>query len=325
MTGDGWPQWETLPTDLLFPEVKEELVVEDVAEEVLPDPVIVLPRVPTKMEMLVDLGVPTEGLAFDGKGNLFLSTTDGRILKVTSALQVQEFVRLLPTDKPSMAGNAGLTLGPDNALYVARYQADRIERVPLNDPSAVTVFLEGMDGPNSLLFDSEGTFWFTASGMDTDDGFVGRLDAEGNIVRVVEPVVYANGLALTADRKTLYYTSTDPGSVHKVALTEALVAGVPELVSDSANLSIADGLLLVPANQAGEQGLLFAAGFGMGYVVGFVLNIGADMVVASMPDDAIPVGTASLAWGRGAGFSRTTIYATNLLQNGLYAVDLGEP
>lgn len=271
-----------------------------------------LPDSPLELTVFAELPVPVEGLVFDGLGHLYLSSNDGRVLVVSAEGSVEEFAQLLAVDDPSEIGNAGITLGPDGALYVCRYGADRIERIPLDDPASITVFAEGIDGPNTVLFDHAGRMWFTSSGLDSEAGFVGRILEDGTVVRVIEPIVYANGLAVSSDGTTLYYSSSDPGSVHKVILDEAGNALSDELFSDSPQLMVADGLL------PGPQGMLFVAAWGTGQIVALVAGEAVPVATTA----GLAMGTATLAWGAGDGFSSTAIYATNLVQNKLFMVEL---
>ncbi len=280
--------------------------------------VIHLPESPVVPVLLSDsLPAAVEGLAFDGKGSLFLGGVDGKVYRMDAAGNVEAYVDLLPVEEGVLAGTAGLAHGPDGALYVCRYSANRVERVLLGDSPEVEVFLDGIVAPNTLLFDSEGSLWFTSSGSQTDGepGYVGRLDAEGHPEVVVPDVVYANGLAFSPDGAVLYFTSTDPGSLLKAELDDQGAPGPVEVVCDSKDLAVADGLAVSP------DGTVFVAGFGTGTLYAWTGN---DLVgVAKDPSGLGIVGIASLAWGQGEGFSPTALYVTNLVKPVLAVVELG--
>lgn len=71
-------------------------------------------------------------------------------------------------------------------------------------------------GPNDLVFDRDGNFWFTDLGKrrarDMDRGFVYWARADGSEIReVAGPLVTPNGIGLSPDEKTLYVAETDTG------------------------------------------------------------------------------------------------------------------
>jgi len=154
----------------------------------------------------------------------------------------------------------------------------------------------------------------TSSGDKEHAGFVARLAPDKSLEVVVAGIVYANGLALSPDERTLYFTSTDPGSLHAAALDDEGMAGEVLLLADAPELSVADGLAVA------ADGTLFVAGFGTGRI--FAWRNGALTTVAHDPTPPGLMGVASLALGAGPGFSPTALYATNLLQPRLAIIEL---
>ena len=152
--------------------------------------------------------------------------------------------------------------------------------------------------------------------MASGDGTIGWIPEGGGAINyVVDAVEHANGLAFTDDELTLYFASSMPGSVHALPLDAAGDrAGDPTIVSDDPSLSVADGLLMAP------DGSLLICGFGEGKLIAWT---GAELrVVAHDPDDDLLMGVANIAWGTGDGFSPTSLYASNLLQDVILRVEL---
>ena len=73
-------------------------------------------------------------------------------------------------------------------------------------------------GPNDLVFDANGGFWFTDPGKvrkrDLDRGSVCYAKANGSMVReVIFPIHKPNGVGLSPDGSTLYVAETDSARV----------------------------------------------------------------------------------------------------------------
>jgi gluconolactonase len=71
-------------------------------------------------------------------------------------------------------------------------------------------------GPNDLVFDRRGDFWFTDLGKrrdrDLDRGFVYWAKADGSEIReVIGPILTPNGIGLSPDERTLYVAETETG------------------------------------------------------------------------------------------------------------------
>jgi gluconolactonase len=139
-------------------------------------------------------------------------------------------------------GPNGAALGPDGWIYVCnnggfewiedpvhglrpRYQAPaysggRIERV---DPATgrIETLYTGTEhgplrGPNDIVFDGDGGFWFTdlgkARARDRDQGGIYYARADGSLIReVVHPILTPNGIGLSPDDKVVYVAETEGG------------------------------------------------------------------------------------------------------------------
>lgn len=138
-------------------------------------------------------------------------------------------------------GPNGAAIGPDGACYVcnnggfewrrhgevlaptfqpADYGGGRIERIDL-DTGRVDVLYDRVGdhrlrGPNDIVFDAHGGFWFTDLGKsrprDMDRGGIYYARADGSsITEVVHPVSRPNGIGLSPDGGTLYVAETETG------------------------------------------------------------------------------------------------------------------
>ncbi|HEY9237684.1 MAG TPA: SMP-30/gluconolactonase/LRE family protein [Burkholderiaceae bacterium] len=141
-------------------------------------------------------------------------------------------------------GPNGAALGPDGAVYVCNnggfrwgteidgtfrplgqaedYSGGRIERVDLNtgrfERLYDTVDGLGLRGPNDIVFDAHGGFYFTDLGKvratEFDRGGVFYGQPDGSAVSVIaRPVLTPNGIALSPDGRTLYYAETEGARV----------------------------------------------------------------------------------------------------------------
>lgn len=142
-------------------------------------------------------------------------------------------------------GPNGAAIGPDGAVYVcnnggfewsdvmgflipghqpADYSGGRIERVDLQTGEVTTLYTEcngnPLRGPNDLVFDAAGGFWFSDHGKtrprDRDQGGIYYAQPDGSsIVEVVHPADAPNGVGLSPDATTLYYAETHTGRVFR--------------------------------------------------------------------------------------------------------------
>ena len=138
-------------------------------------------------------------------------------------------------------GPNGAALGPDGRVYVCNngglawaeadgilrpdgcpddYSGGRIERIDLAT-GAVEVLYEACDGrrlngPNDLVFDAHGGFWFTDIGKvrarDRDRGAVYYAQADGSAIRrAIFPLLSPNGIGLSPDGTSVIVADTETG------------------------------------------------------------------------------------------------------------------
>jgi gluconolactonase len=148
-------------------------------------------------------------------------------------------------------GPNGAAIGPDGHAYVcnnggfiwreihgriepmgtpADYTSGRIERVNLDTGKFDVLYdTDGnrpLRGPNDIVFDAHGGFWFTdlgkSRGHQFDFGAVCYAKADGSLVRqVLFPMWQPNGIGLSPDGKTLYVaeSATTPPTSASAART----------------------------------------------------------------------------------------------------------
>ncbi|MEQ1931316.1 MAG: SMP-30/gluconolactonase/LRE family protein [Parvularculaceae bacterium] len=179
-----------------------------------------------------------EGLEFP-EGPLLLP--DGSLLIVE--IKGRRLTRIESGRKPETVaefrgGPNGAALGPDGKVYIcnnggfewreimgqtisgdaaADYCGGSIERVDLASGSVETLYTHcdghPLKGPNDLVFDRTGGFWFTDHGKSwgrmRDYGGLYYAKAEGSkIVEAAYPMYSANGVGLSPDEKTLFVAET---------------------------------------------------------------------------------------------------------------------
>jgi gluconolactonase len=138
-------------------------------------------------------------------------------------------------------GPNGAAMGPDGKVYVCNnggfewhtlggltipgnqardYQGGRIQRVDLATGKVEDLYAacdgRSLRGPNDLVFDGAGGFWFTDHGKmrerDRDRTGVFYARADGSLVReVIFPLDGPNGIGLSPDGRRLYVAETWTG------------------------------------------------------------------------------------------------------------------
>lgn len=208
----------------------------------------------------MDVTVMTQGLAFP-EGPVALS--DGAVLVVE--IQRGTLTRVAEDGTQSIVaelggGPNGAALGPDGHCYIcnnggfewhkgrdgrvfpgeqpANYTGGRIERVDLKTGAVETLYEacngERLKGPNDLVFDQTGGFWFTDHGKTSprtrDRTGVFYAAADGSrIEEVIFPMEAPNGIGLSPDEKTLYVAETPTGRLwaYAIASPGALDVDIP--------------------------------------------------------------------------------------------------
>jgi gluconolactonase len=190
------------------------------------------------MELHVAVTQIASGLKFP-EGPIAME--DGSVILVEIAGQT--LTRVKPDGKTQViakvgGGPNGAAVGPDGAVYITNnggfewhdrggmlipghapkdYAGGSIQRVDIATGKVEVLYKEcdgrKLNGPNDLVFDNLGGFYFSDLGKTTPEWrHVGALyyaKADGSkIVRVLDGLVTPNGVGLSPDMRTLYYAGT---------------------------------------------------------------------------------------------------------------------
>ncbi|BCW88805.1 Lactonase drp35 [Alphaproteobacteria bacterium SO-S41] len=178
---------------------------------------------------------------------------DGSVIVVE--IQSGNITRVKPNGKKQViaspgGGPNGAAIGPDGALYVcnnggfewhkngkwtipghkpADYTGGRIERIDLSTGKVEVLYTQcdgrPLRGPNDLVFDKQGGFWFTDHAKSTHDhrewGALYYAKPDGSHISMqIHQIMAPNGVGLSPDEKTVYYAETLSGRLFKSAIAK---------------------------------------------------------------------------------------------------------
>jgi gluconolactonase len=181
-----------------------------------------------------------------------IAMPDGSVILVEIARETLS--RVQPDGKVEViakipGGPNGAAFGPDGRIYVCNnggfewVKEHGTHRPTMQARNYVTGSIEVVDpktgkcerlydrcggrplrGPNDLVFDKRGDFWFTDLGKrrerDLDRGFVYWAKADGSEIReVAGPLLTPNGIGLSPDERTLYAAETETGRLWSWEIT----------------------------------------------------------------------------------------------------------
>lgn len=157
------------------------------------------------------------------RGTLSRVTPAGTVEVVANLGGGPNSAALGPGGRMYVPNNGGFRFHRENGCHRPVGQADdysggRIEVVDLATGRFERLYDRvnghGLRGPNDLVFDDAGGFWFSdlgkVRGRDRDHGGVYWARADGSEIReVIYPVLSANGIGLSPDGRTLYVAETE--------------------------------------------------------------------------------------------------------------------
>jgi gluconolactonase len=145
-----------------------------------------------KVHVIATLGGGPNGAALGPGGRIYVTNNGG-------FNWVERPGKLFPTTQPSeYAGGRIQVVDPETGKFETLYDACDGLR---------------LRGPNDLVFDRAGGFWFTDLGKrrerDTDVGSVYYAKADGSMIKeAIFPLERPNGIGLSPDERTLYVVET---------------------------------------------------------------------------------------------------------------------
>jgi gluconolactonase len=208
----------------------------------------------------MDIELVAEGLEFPegpiamADGSVILTEIAGKRLTRVHADGRKETV------VETGGGPNGAAIGPDGAVYITNnggsfeflemqgmlipgptpptHEGGSIQRYDLATGELTTLYTEcegkRLVGPNDLVFDRQGGFWFTDHGCSTPDGrkfgaLHYALPDGSKIVRAREHFVSPNGVGLSPDEDVVYMADTTLGRLwaFEVAAPGELAEGPP--------------------------------------------------------------------------------------------------
>jgi len=191
-----------------------------------------------------------------------IAMADGSVILVE--IERRTLTRVSPDGHTSViadcgGGPNGAAIGPDGRVYVCNnggfawpdqkgrflrpgealahdYQGGSIQAVDVDSGAVETVYTacegESLRGPNDIVFDAAGGFYFTdlgkRRGRSLDRGSVFYAQPDGSsIVEIVHPIDTPNGIGLSADESTLYVAETNGARLWAFAIDSPGKLGPP--------------------------------------------------------------------------------------------------
>ena len=182
-------------------------------------------------EVVSGLQFPEGPIAMQDGSVILVEIARGKLSRVTPNGKIEAIAE-------TGGGPNGAAIGPDGAVYICNnggfewyesngllfagdiaedYSGGRIERVDLETGKVDVLYTEcnghPLRGPNDIVFDKQGGFWFTdlgkGYGRQKDRGALFYATPDGkHIEEAVFPVETANGVGLSPDEDMVYVAET---------------------------------------------------------------------------------------------------------------------
>ena len=190
----------------------------------------------------MDMQLIAEGFQFP-EGPIAMA--DGSV--ILTEIKRQTLTRVHPDGRTEILVNTGggpngAAIGPDGAIYItnnggafewldnqgmtipgptpASHTGGYIQRFDLATGALTTLYSEcdgrKLIGPNDIVFDKQGGFWFTDHGCSTPEGrkfgavYYAKIDGS-HVSRQRDHIISPNGIGLSPDEKTVYVADTQLG------------------------------------------------------------------------------------------------------------------
>jgi gluconolactonase len=178
---------------------------------------------------ITDVQLVADGLGFP-EGPVALADGDLLFVQIDRGVLSRVHNGKVATIAELHGGPNGAARGPDGAIYVANnggraHSTDKIppciQRVDVESGAVETLYVEcdgvALAGPNDLVFDRTGSFWFT----DMKGGAILYASPDGSsIERVINDADMPNGIGLSPDEGTLYWAQTHTRQVLRRTVSE---------------------------------------------------------------------------------------------------------
>lgn len=281
-----------------------------------------MPNVPPAIpawQMVVDGQQFPEGPAWDGRSSVYFSNCNGgTVMRITHGQPGASVFASAAADPAPFGKTNGLTIGADGAVYACDFGTPSVVRLGL-DGSARVLARACDDGtafirPNDLAFDPQGNLYVTDSWAyerENPQGAVYRIDAAtGAVSRAHGGLAFPNGLAFSADARTLYVAESAWNRVLKFAVADDGSLGEPVVFADMPG-GDPDGMAV------DVDGNLYVAHFGGGAVVVF----GPD----GRERHRLPTPGSKPSNVEFAGADLRTLYVTEDETNAVYRIEVDVP
>jgi gluconolactonase len=180
-----------------------------------------------------------ECIAFDRSGDLWAGGEAGQIYRIDAKGTVRQVATL---------GSfcAGLAFSPGDELFVC-HPASGIVRVSADGKHELFASHAGdhrIVCANFGVFDDAGNYYVTDSGQFAKkNGYLLRFTPDGKGEVVAGPMGYTNGLALSADQRTLFMVESDTDRVYRFEIGTDGAVGPPSVFAEGVG-RFPDGLAL---------------------------------------------------------------------------------